>query len=71
MRAIMVAGISIIVLLVLTMALYHAGVEPPPIDTPEIVEIITPAPAMPIEVIDGEVWVAIPVEGMAGKEHEG
>ena len=65
----MVAGISIIVLLVLT--LYHPGVELPPIDTPEIVEIITPAPAVPIEGIDGEVWVAIPVEGMAGKEHEG
>lgn len=64
MREIMVAVISTIVLLGLTMALYHPGVAPLPIDTPEVVEVITPAPVIPIEIIDGEIWVAIPIDGM-------
>lgn len=33
-----------------------------PTPTPEATP--TPAPALPIEIIDGEIWVAIPIEGM-------
>lgn len=67
MRRIMVAVIlSIICLLVLTMALYQPAEEQQPEPTPTQAPAATrtPAPVIPIEIIDGEIWVAISIEGM-------
>lgn len=63
----MVAAIaSIICLLVLTLALYRPAEEQQPETTPTQAPAATPTPApvIPIEIIDGEVWVAIPVGKM-------
>lgn len=67
MRRIMVAVIlSIICLLSLTLALYRPAEEQQPDTTPIQAPAVTstPAPVIPIEIIDGEAWVAIPVQGM-------
>lgn len=69
MRAIIaVALISVLFALALTLAVYRpAWTEDPeatasPEATPTAMP--TPEPVIPIEIIDGEIWVAIPVEGM-------
>lgn len=68
MRAIMAAAVlSVILALALTLAV-HRPQEPEPSETPEITQ--TPAPVIPIEIIDGEIWVAIPVDGMPNFESE-
>lgn len=68
MRAIMAAAlISVILALDLTLAVYRpAWTEPEATVSPEATPVATPTPApvLPIEIIDGEIWVAIPVEGM-------
>lgn len=67
MRRIMVTVIvSSICLLALTLVLYRPAEEHGPVQTPTKAQAATPTPApvVPIEIIDGEIWVAIPIESM-------
>ena len=70
MRAIMAAAIlSVLLALTLTLAVYRpAGTEPEATATP--VATPTPAPVLPIEVIDGELYIAIEVDGMPNESEE-
>lgn len=74
MRAIMAAALlSVILALVLTLAVYRTDFpESEATATPEITpaSTATPEPVIPIEIIDGEIWVAIPVDGMPTKGME-
>lgn len=65
--------LSVILALALTLAVYRpAWAESEATVSPEATPAAThsPAPVLPIEVIDGEIWVAIPVDGMPTKETE-
>lgn len=71
MRAIMVAAVlSVFLALALTIAVYRPErtdrKDPETTETPVATPTTTPTPepVIPIEIIDGEIWVAIPVEGM-------
>lgn len=68
MRPIMAAAfLSVILALALTLAVYRPDwAEPEATETPDATPTAmpTPEPVIPIEIIDGEIWVAIPVEGM-------
>lgn len=74
MRAIMAAALlSVILALSLTLVVYRpAWTEPEATASPEATPAATPTPApiLPIEIIDGEIWVAIPVDGMPTKGME-
>ena len=70
MRTIMAAAIlSVLLALAMTLAV-HRPPEPEQTVTPEETSESTPAPVLPIEIIDGEIWVAIPVDGMPINEKE-
>lgn len=64
------AVLSVFLALALTIAVHR-----PPDATPEATpgeiqaDKQTPAPVLPIEIIDGEIWVAIEVEGMPDDLH--
>ena len=74
MKEIMAAAlISVALALALTLAVYRPAVtDPEATETPEATPAATPTPApiLPIEIIDGEIWVAIPVDGMPTKGME-
>lgn len=75
MKEIMAAAlISVALALALTLAVYRPAwtEDPEATVSPEATPAATPTPApvLPIEVIDGEIWVAIPVDGMPTKETE-
>lgn len=73
MKAVMAASlISVLLALALTLAVYRpARAEPEATETPEATPSATqtPAPVLPIEIIDGEIWVAIEAEGMPDDLH--
>ena len=59
------AVLAVVLALAATLVTHWPGEHAPaatPTPTPEPAS--TPAPVLPIEIIDGELWVAIPVEGM-------
>lgn len=70
MRAIMAAAlISVLLALALTLAVYRpTWTEPEATATPAATP--TPAPVLPIEVIDGELYIAIEVDGMPNESEE-
>ena len=61
------ALLSVILTLALTLAIHRKPEEPvEPYSTPAATP--TPVSVLPIEVIDGEVWVAIPIERKESEE---
>lgn len=75
MRPIMAAALfSVVLALALTLAVYRPAwtEEPEATASPEATPAATPTPVpiLPIEIIDGEIWVAIPVDGMPTKGME-
>lgn len=74
MKTIMEAAIiSVLFALAITFAFYRpAWTDPEATETQESTPAATPTPApvLPIEIIDGEIWVAIPVDGMPTKGTE-
>ena len=72
MRAIMAAALIsalLILALPLMLVVYRpAWTESEATVSPEATP--TPAPVLPIEIIDGEIWVAIPVDGVPTKGME-
>lgn len=63
MRYLIAAALAIILTSCAVDQLYEPAVTPAQTPTPAPVET-TPAPVQQIQIIDGQVWVAIPVEGM-------
>lgn len=57
--------LSVLLALALTLAVYRPAEELEAEQTPTQ----TQALVIPIEIIDGEIWVAIPVEGMSDDLH--
>ena len=74
MRAILAAALlSVFLSLALTIAVYRpAWTEPEATASPEATPVAThtPAPVLPIEVIDGEIYIAIEVDGMPNESEE-
>lgn len=74
MRAIMAVTIlAALLTLALTLAVYRpAWTEPEATVSPEATPVATPTPApvLPIEVIDGEIYIAIEVDGMPNESEE-
>lgn len=67
------ALISVALALALTLAVYRPAVtDPEAAETPEATPAATPTPepVMPIEIIDGELYIAIEVDGMPNFESE-
>lgn len=66
--------LSVLLALALTLAVYRPArtEEPEATDTPEAAPVATPTPApeLPIEVIDGEIYIAIEVDGMPNESEE-
>lgn len=66
--------LSVLLALALTLAVYRPAwtEEPEATDTPEATPVATPTPApvLPIEVIDGELYIAIEVDGMPNESEE-
>ena len=63
MRYLIAAALAIVLTSCAVDRLYEPAVTPAQTTTPAPVET-TPAPVQQIQIIDGRVWVAIPVEGM-------
>lgn len=64
-EALVFIGSAVLLVLILSATIFKTtdqAVEPQKTAAPTVTP--TPAPALPIEIIDGEIWVAIPVEGM-------
>lgn len=74
MRAIMEAAIlSVLLALALTLAVYRpTWTEPEATASPEATPVAThtPAPVLPIEIINGELYIAIEVDGMPNESEE-
>lgn len=74
MRPILCAAVlAVILALTVTLATHWPGEPAPeatPTPTPTPTATPTPAPMLPIEIIDGEIWVAIEVEGMPNEMEE-
>lgn len=70
MRAIMAAAlISVLLALALTLAVYRpAWTEPEATASPAATT--TPSPLIPIEIINGELYIAIEVDGMPNESEE-
>ena len=61
------AVLAVVLALSVTLVTHWPGEPDPaatPAPTPEPTATPTPAPVLPIEIIDGEIWVAIPIDGM-------
>lgn len=63
MRYLIAAALAIVLTSCAVDQIYEPTVTPALAPTPAPVET-TPAPVQQIQIIDGQVWVAIPVEGM-------
>lgn len=68
MKQILWAAVLAVVLALSVTLVTHWPGEPAPAatPTPTPAPTATPtfAPVLPVEIIDGEIWVAIPIEGM-------
>lgn len=68
MKQILWAAVLAVVLALSVTLVTHWPSDPAPAatptQTPAPAAAPTPAPVLPIEIIDGELWAAIPVEGM-------
>lgn len=68
MKQILWVAVLAVVLALSVTLVTHWPSDPAPAATPTPAPVPTaaptPAPVLPIEIIDGEIWVAIPIEGM-------
>ena len=68
MKQILWAAVLAVVLALSVILVTHWPSDPAPAATPTpapvLTAALTPEPVLPVEIIDGELWVAIEVEGM-------